>query len=458
MRKLGQHALVIGGSIAGLVSARVLSRHYARVTVIDRDALPDDGRHRKGVPHSLHAHGLLARGRELLEGFFPGLTEDLVAKGARTGDLLADSVWFNHGVYLRQEPSALTGLLISRPLLESYVRRRVMELANVRVLERCEALEPTFDRDAGRITGVVVEREGERYVLDADLVVDTSGRASRGPDWLAALGYELPAVEKVEVGIGYTTRLYRRRPEDAGGKLAVIVRGGAPHYRFGVALAQEGDSWIVSTGGYFGDAAPRDEEGLRAFVQSLPACELGDIVSTAEPISEFRAYRFAASVRRHYERLPRFPAGYLLVGDALCSFNPSYGQGMTTAVLEAKSLEECLAGGTERLAQRFFSAAAAIIDIPWQIAVGNDLSHPMIAGKRTAMGRFLGWYIGKLHRAGAHDARLATRFLEVANLMAPPTALLAPEIALRVLRGNLAALFSNPMTRPAQRELAQLDC
>jgi 2-polyprenyl-6-methoxyphenol hydroxylase-like FAD-dependent oxidoreductase len=294
-------------------------------------------------------------------------------------------------------------------------------------------------------------------VLDADLVVDAAGRGSRAPDWLQALGYEVPSAEKVEVGIGYTTRLYRRKPEHAGGKLAVVVRGGAPDYRFGVALAQEDDSWIVSTGGYFGDAAPRDEEGLRAFVRSLPAHELGEIVGSAEPISSFRAYRFAASVRRRYERLARFPAGYLLIGDALCSFNPSYGQGMTTAALEATALDECLAGGTEALARRFFRAAARIIDIPWQIAVGNDLAHPQVVGKRTPMGRFFGWYIGKLHRAAARDGLLGTRFLEVANLMAPPTALLARSVALRVVRGNLPNA-RDTASRPERPGLAQADC
>jgi 2-polyprenyl-6-methoxyphenol hydroxylase-like FAD-dependent oxidoreductase len=458
MHILGEHALVIGGSVAGLMTARVLARHYARVTVIDRDVLPADSRHRKGVPHGLHAHGLLARGRELLESYFPGLTDDLAAQGALKGDLLADCVWFNHGVYLKQERSGLTGLLVSRPLLESYVRQRVAALRNVRLLEGCEALNPTFDPDTGRIMGVEVDRDRERYVLDADLVVDAAGRGSRAPDWLQALGYEVPSAEKVEVGIGYTTRLYRRKPEHAGGKLAVVVRGGAPDYRFGVALAQEDDSWIVSTGGYFGDAAPRDEEGLRAFVRSLPARELGEIVGSAEPISSFRAYRFAASVRRRYERLARFPAGYLLIGDALCSFNPSYGQGMTTAALEATALDECLAGGTEALARRFFRAAARIIDIPWQIAVGNDLAHPQVVGKRAPMGRFFGWYVGKLHRAAARDGLLGTRFLEVANLMATPTALLAPEIALRVMRGNLVRLFGSPELGSASAQLPQLDC
>ena len=236
MHILGEHALVIGGSVAGLMTARVLARHYARVTVIDRDVLPADSRHRKGVPHGLHAHGLLARGRELLESYFPGLTEDLAAQGALKGDLLADCVWFNHGVYLKQEWSGLTGLLVSRPLLENYVRQRVAALRNVRLLEGCEALNPMFD------PGYRAHSRGSRSIgtgavlLDADLVVDAAGRGLARPDWLQALGHEVPSGEKVEVGIGYTTRptaaaRARRR------QLAVVVRGGAPDYRSARARA-----------------------------------------------------------------------------------------------------------------------------------------------------------------------------------------------------------------------------
>jgi 2-polyprenyl-6-methoxyphenol hydroxylase-like FAD-dependent oxidoreductase len=296
------------------------------------------------------------------------------------------------------------------------------------------------------VTGVEVDAGNGKEILAADLVVDATGRGSRSQSWLETLGFDAPAVEKVEVGIGYTTRLYRRRPGDAGGKRALVMRGGAPRYRFGVALAQENDRWIVSVGGYFGDYAPLDEEGFLGFVRTLPVPEIVEIVSSAEPLSGFRSFRFPASVRRRYERLGRFPDGYLVVGDALCSFNPAYGQGMTTAILEAKALSDCLGDGPARLAERFFAAAAAIIDIPWRIAVGGDLEHPRVEAARTPFARFMGWYIGKLHRAAARDAALAVRFLKVANLMAPPAALLAPAIALRVLRGNL---WGPPARKPA---------
>ncbi|MBZ0208390.1 MAG: FAD-binding monooxygenase [Hyphomicrobium sp.] len=434
------HAVVVGGSMAGLAAARVLAEHYARVTVLDRDVLPADARFRKGVPQGLHAHALLARGREALETLFPGLGAELVAAGAIESDLFADSVWFNHGVRLAAAPSGLIGLLVSRPMLEGLVRRRLMERRNVRLLERCEVRGPTFDSRLDCVTGLEIDVGEGRQILAADLVVDASGRFSRSPSWLQELGFEPPSVDEVEVGIGYTTRLYRRRSGDAGGKRVVAVRGGAPRYRFGVALAQEDDRWIVSLGGYFGGNPPADQESYDAFARSLPVTEIADIVANAEPLSPFRGFRFPASVRRRYERLPRFPAGYLVTGDALCSFNPAYGQGMAAAILEAMALRDCLASATGPLAPRFFSAAAKIVDTPWQIAVGGDLEHPLVKGERTLSGRMLSWYIRWLHRAGALDASLGVRFLEVANLLAPPAALLAPAIAMKVLRGNLRRL------------------
>ena len=146
-------------------------------------------------------------------------------------------------------------------------------------------------------------------------------------------------------------------------------------------------------------------------------------------------YQFSANLRRHYEELSRFPEGFLAYGDALCSFNPVYGQGMTVACVEAVILRECLGAGAHGIAPRFFRKASALIDIPWQIAVGSDRQHPKVEGKRSAQVRFINWYIAKLFHAAQRDA-LATRFLEVANLTQQPPALLDPRMALRVWKGN----------------------
>lgn len=442
MAHLGRHAIVIGASMGGLLAARALADHYDEVTVLERDTLPQAHEPRKGVPQGRHAHGLLSRGREVLDQLFPGLSEEMVAQGAVYGDLVDKVLWFNHGVYLLNAPSALLGLLISRPMLEDGVRRRLLQLANVRLLQHSDALEPVFDEVEGRVTGLRVQLQRDssgEETISADLVVDASGRGSHSPAWLDALGFARPREESVQVQIGYMTRLYRRRPEHLPGKQAVVMAGCRPGWRFGVILAQEDDRWIVTLGGYLGDRPPADEVGYIEFARSLPKPEIFEVIKDADSLTPLARYQFSANLRRHYEELRRFPEGLLVFGDAMCSFNPVYGQGMTVACTEALALQECLAGGSQGIARRFFRAASKLIDIPWQLAVGSDLQHPAVAGKRTAQLRFINWYLAKLFQAAQHDAMLATSFLEVANLMKPPPSLMAPSIALRVWKGSRAA-------------------
>ena len=440
MAYLGKHAIVIGASMGGLLAARALADHYEEVTLLERDTLPETHEPRKGVPQGRHAHGLLARGREVLDQFFPGLSDEMVGEGAVYGDVVDEVRWFNHGVYLVNSPSGMQGLLISRPMLEDGVRRRVLQLPNVRLLEHSDALEPVFDQGQGRVTGVRVQPQRDpngAVTLGADLVVDSSGRGSQSPAWLEALGYAKPREEGVQVHIAYMTRLYRRRPEHLGGKQALVMAGCQPGWRFGVILAQEDDRWIVTLGGYLGDRPPMDEAGYLEFARSLPKPEIFEVIKDAEPLTPLSPYQFTANLRRHYEELSQFPEGLLVFGDALCSFNPVYGQGMTVACIEALALQESLAVGVQGIARSFFQASSKLIDIPWQMAVGSDLQHPAVEGKRTAQTRFINWYLMKLFQAAQHDAVLATRFLEVANLMKPPSSLMAPSIALRVWQGNM---------------------
>lgn len=438
MTKIGEHAVVIGASMAGLLAARALINHFHSVTVIERDRLADTDRPRKGVPQGRHAHGLLARGRAVIEGFFPGWTDEVVASGGLLGDIAGDVDWVGHNVRLKSGPSDLIGLLAPRPLLEAHVRRRLAAMSGVTLIEGCRVDELLVADDGKRICGVRIQIGDEApRVVAADLVVDAGGRGSATPGWLKAFGYEAPVEERIEIGAGYTTRCYRRKPADLGGRLAVVIAGSAPNWRNGVILAQAEDRWIVSVGGYFGDHAPDSDEEFADYVGTLPVPDIYQIVMTAEPLSDFMSYRYAANLRRRYDKLTRFPEGYLVFGDAFCSFNPVYGQGMTVAAQEAHALDACLQHGNRELAKRFFRAASAIVDIPWNIAVGNDLRHPKVEGDRPAMVRFINWYIGKLHMAARHDPQLTTAFLHVANLMAQPPSLLKPSLVGRVLKGNL---------------------
>ena len=435
-RQIGDRAVVLGASIAGLLAARVLADAYARVTVVDRDELPEASTHRRGVPHGRHIHGLLARGQQALEELLPGLTAELIAKGVPAGDMLADTRLFLSGHRLRQAHAGLVVLCASRPVLEGHVRARVRAIPNVRLLDRCDILGLAASRDGRRVTGARVLRRADNsaeQVLGADLVVDATGRGARTPIWLEELGYPRPREEQVRIGLGYATRTYRLPPDALGGDLAVVQAATPEHPRTGGLQLLEGGRWMLTLGGILGDHPPTDPDGFLAFARSLRFPDIHETVRDAEPLDEPVAFRFPASGRRHYERLHRFPDGLVVVGDAVASFNPVYGQGMSVAALEALTLRHHLEDGTRPHPRRFFTDLARVVDVPWEIAAGGDLVFPDVKGRRTRKGRLLNAYIARLHAAAAGDADLADAFVRVAGLVAPPQTLLHPRVAVRVL-------------------------
>jgi 2-polyprenyl-6-methoxyphenol hydroxylase-like FAD-dependent oxidoreductase len=422
--------------MGGLLAARALSEVYDTVTVVERDVLEDGPVARRGVPQGRHAHGLLARGREVLEDFFPGFTDELVGLGAPTIDLQAGFRWINGGRLLCQEPSGLLGLGVSRLLLEARVRARVLALPSVRLLDGRNATGLAGTPDRRQVTGLrLLGRAGDaaEETLPADLVVDASGRGTRGPQWLEELGYPAPTVDEVHVGLTYASRSYRREP---GSPAGVAIGGTVANPRGGVMIPQEGNRWIVSIGGMLGDAAPLDHDGFTAFAATLPSPAIHEVIRDAEPLSDAVRFRYPASRRRRYERMPALPERYLPFGDAISSFNPVYGQGMTVAALEAVALRAALDGGETGLSRRFLRAAARLVDNPWDISVGADLRFPDVEGRRTAKVRAVNGYLERLHVAAEHDPAVGRAFLRVVNLVDGPERLMAPSVALRVLRGS----------------------
>ncbi len=419
--------------MAGLLAARVLSDHFRSVTIIERDALPDSLDPRRGVPQGRHVHGLLAGGRQVIERLFPGFTQDMICAGAPFGDIAGDVRWFNEGNYLARFNSGMTVLSLTRPFLEAGVRRRVRAIRNVTLRENCEIKGLATSENRRRVVGVKI---GE-VTFPADLVVDASGRASYAPRWLEALGFEKPPEERVEIALGYSSRFFRRRPADLNGDLGVVVTPSPLGKRGGVMAVQEGDRWMVTLTGHFGNYAPTDLAGFVEIARSLPTPDIYNVIRTAEPLGEPVSARFPASMRHRYEMLLQFPEGFLVIGDAISSFNPVYGQGMSAAALEAIELGAILASGSRNLAKRFFTRAAKVVDTPWSIAVGNDLRMPETVGPRGRATRLINWYMEKLNRAAHHDPIPALAFHRVANLIAPPPSAFHPRVALRVFLGNL---------------------
>jgi len=452
----GRHAIVMGASMAGLGAARALSNHFETVTVVERDILPGAAESRKGVPQGNHAHGLLATGYRVLDAYYPGLFDEVVAGGGMRGDVTGDFLWYQYGGWKLRAETGLAGIISSRVLLESRVRARTKAIANVRFLEGVDCEIP--EHADGRVTGLRVTHRGSgaEELLQADLVVDTTGRGSQSPKWLKEWGYgDVPQTD-IEINVGYATAVFDRRPGDLYASSGAIIAGTVPQAtRFAAILAMEGDRWMITLAGALGDYPPTDFAGWMDFARALPTTDLVDMLAGREPIGDIISYRYPANRRRHYEHLARFPEGYVVLGDALCSFNPVYGQGMSVALTEAKALDECLAQGLDGVAGRFFARAKKITESPWVIATGEDLKYPQVLGPRPRGFTLVNAYMARAHRAATKDPVVLRRFFEVANLLAPPTAMMSPKIAWRVALGGRGKAQAKPVRegqQPAREE------
>lgn len=442
-------AIVIGASMSGLLAARVLSDFFREVVIVERDSLAYEYEHRRGVPQSRHAHGLLAGGSDVLENFFPGITQELADAGAVRADVVNDGRWFFEGACLRRTPSTTIGILLSRPLLESTVRGRVRKIGNVAIMDGRSVRH--LVNTGGRVMGVRTDDE----TLRANLVVDASGRGSQSLKWLEAMRFPLPREEKVEINVAYTTRLFRRRETDMNGDLFGVVPATPGKPQSGVLLAQENGLWIAGLMARFGIQPPEDIDGFLDFAKNLEAPFIYDTIRTAKPVGVAMTMRFPSSIRRRFEELHQTPHGFLVFGDAICSFNPVYGQGMTVAAMQAKALGDQLSSDAENLSAAFYKAAAKAIDTPWALAVGSDLKMPETKGNRTLAGKLLGWYVARLHKFAHTDADAAATFLRVAQLLEDPSALLRPRLAIRVLAANIFGAYGIPRTTGDREAEAQ---
>lgn len=432
-------AVVLGGGLAGLLAANVLAEVYPEVLVVDRDELAGVAGPRRGVPQGHHAHGLVARGQQILEKQFPGLVADMEAAGVQPGDFSDDIRWYFNGMRLRPGHTGLLSVPCTRPVVEQHVRNRVEKVRGVRFLEQYDIVGLETTPDASRVTGARVQRQDGSSgpeVLRADLVIDATGRGSRTPAWLEGLGYSRPAEDRVKVDLAYTTRHYRVPSDPFGSDIAIIVAATPSHPRgaFYYRLPGEGGRVELSLTGVLGDYPPADPDGFLEFVRSLPVPDIYQSVSAAEPLDDPVTFRFPASVRRRYERLARFPEGLLVMGDGVCSFNPVYAQGMTVAALESHTLAQQLRKSPVPQPHDFFREISRQIDSPWEFAAIADLGYAGVEGPRTAKVRMINAYVARLQRAAVHDSSLTNAFIRVAGLIDEPTALFHPGKVLRVLR------------------------
>lgn len=457
------HAVVIGGSIAGLLTARVLADYFTTVTVIERDQLPDSPAFRKGATQARHAHGLLVRGQQIMEGFFPGLTADLLANGATQANMGSESAFYFGGKWLRPFPSALAVIGCSRALIEHQLYQRLRADPRVHFQQGYAVAGLCTNAESTHVTGIRLQDRqqpaAEPQTLPATLVVDASGRNSALPQWLAQLGYRPPTEVTIDAKAGYASRIYRRPAKAQAWKVMYYLAEAPTQARGAIivpieATTAEGERWLVTLTGLNGDHPPTDETGFLHFARSLPSPEFAAALEAAEPLTAPYGYQRAANRLRKYDQLPRYLEGVLAIGDAVYALNPVYGQGMTVAALGAETLQQVLQAHCQRhdpavmtgLAQRFQRQLAKVIAGPWQLATGQDLRWPVAATghKVDPMTRLMQGYINQVIGCMADDPVVAEAFFHVQNMLAAPTTLCAPAVVWRVLRHRSTPV--QPMT------------
>lgn len=450
--RYGEHAVVIGASMGGLSTVAAITPFYDRVTVLDRDVLPAEPAPRRGVPQGRHAHGFQPGGLLALDELLPGLTDELAAGGAPPGDASAACGWFIGGGSLKRGIAGIRGMGFTRPYVEHMVRQRVAALPNVTFRDRTEAVAPLAAD--GRVHGVAVTPSGGGPAdeIAADLVVDATGRVSKLPDWLSDLGLPVPEEERVHCKMAYLTRRWRFTNDVMGDDIFQVV---APDEtsNFGVVIAQEDGSFIVTLGGLLDGAPQKNDEAYHAFARALPYSRIADALEGAQPVTDYQPSHFPYSRRRRYDRLAVHPVGLIALGDSIASFNPMYGQGMSVAALEAVALRSMLRRGPID-PKAYYRKAHALEDVAWKISTGGDLRFDGVEGKRTPDMKLMNAYLDRLTLAARTDPVLAIQFLRVAGFIDPPTALFKPSIVLRALRGARAAAHPAATTTHSQQGTA----
>jgi 2-polyprenyl-6-methoxyphenol hydroxylase-like FAD-dependent oxidoreductase len=436
--------------MAGLAAARVLSDHFGEVTVLERDELVDHPQPRKGVPQGRHIHALLSKGAQILEGWLPGLTDELVAEGAVRIDLGTELRWSWHGYVMCRYESGGPQIWATRPFIEHHVRRRVAALPNVTITSS-SGVDGLLTNPGGAVRGVVDTRGSE---IPAELVVDCSGRVGRSVSWLAALGCPEPPVDHVKIDMAYSTITFDADQSPEDGWQACLINTGPPLRRLAFMGPAEGGRTMLTVAGFHADHPPSDPEGLSEFVASFPDQYIGRALARAGEVGSVTTHRMASNQWRRMNKLAAPPPGVVALGDSVVSFDPVYGQGMTSSVVQAQALGEVIrevASTNPSFPKRFYRRQAKVITPLWQMAAGGDFDHPETTGPKPPGATFANWYQLRMVKAMVTSEAVSRVGTDVFTLLAPPYALFKPSVLGRVLTAHAEPQF--PATAPGAAQL-----
>ncbi|MBR0701958.1 squalene monooxygenase [Bradyrhizobium diazoefficiens] len=436
---IGKQAVVIGAGIGGLAAAGAVAGYFEQVTVLERDTLPSWPQHRPGTPQGRHLHVLLMSGLRALDELFPGFARDLERSGAiplTVGlDVRVERLPYDP---FPQRDLGYVGYAASRAAIEHTLRSRVRELKNVMIRQQCRARELMASPE-GRVIGVRFENGvGGSEMRSTDLVIDASGRSPLTAALLQATGRPLPEETSIGIDLGYSSCVFERNGNGPTDWKAVFTFPDAPaDLRGGTLFPIEGDRWIATLVGRHGVAMPDNLEGLLAYARALRTSTIYDVISEAKCLTDVYRYNFPQSTLRHFHLIENFPQGLLPIGDLICQFNPTWGQGMSVASQEACLLRrqlDLLIGERDpmaRLAPDFFAKARPLIEEPWSVAM-LDFVFPQTRGNRPPDFAMTLKFGAALNRLAAEDAAIHKLTAEVQNLLKPRSVYGDPALVQRV--------------------------
>ncbi|MET8289463.1 FAD-dependent monooxygenase [Streptomyces sp. NPDC005132] len=453
----GTHAVVIGGSLAGMLAAAAVKNSVDTVEIIEAHDLPLTPQARTGVPQAAHIHPLLSGGAKAIDALLPGTIERLLEAGANQVPMTTNMVYLApEGWYRRWQRDTHYLIAASRDLTDSVIRQQVLKDARISIRSHARVL--ALLGDARRVTGVKLRTtDGSEHEVHGDLVIDASGRSTRTPQWLAELGITGLVEEHIDSGMTYASRIYRAPVPTTNWPLINVLPDPAHPGPAGAIVPIEGNRWHVSAYGPPGSRPSREPETFKDYVRSLRHPVIADLLSHAEPLTDVTVAHSTANHRFYYERLKVWPEGLINLGDAVAALNPVYGHGMSVAAQGALAIRDLLSSGlSPDFARRAQRAVSRPINVAWSLSVGQDVLYPTTTGKRpTAADRLLQGYVSRLSRTATGNFRVATALTDVLTLEAPPTVLLRPDILLAAAIGPLLPPHSGPGFTAEEHQLLQ---
>ena len=429
---VSKKAIVIGGSIAGLLAARILSDHFEEVVLIEKDRFSEDGKVRNGTPQANHIHLLLARGKEILLDYFPDLEREMIESGANKIDFLNDGKFYLPSGWAQRFESGVITFTCTRTLLENSIRHQVQKISKIKIQDGTVIASYVLE-GTDRISLKTMANEA----IHADLIVDCTGRNTMTPDWLEDIGYPKLAETKVDSYVGYATRRYiPPKNIQRDWKMLSILSNPITNPRLGAIYPIEDGKWLVFLSGIGKVYPPTEEDGYLEFAKSLESDELYDAMKDAIPDSEIYGYRVKGSRRYHYESMSRWPDNFIVLGDAVAVFNPFYGQGITSAALGVKVLDGMLGkqGLDKSFTKKFQKRLAKAVSLPWILGTSEDLRWPTTVGKKpNMMTKLVQNHAQRVLLLGPKSKLATESFLRMMHMISSPAIIFHPIILLQMV-------------------------